>query len=265
MKSCSKCNCKIDLLTRLKTLGNECVRIKCEQCGTVYEVESKGVVKIINLLSFFMIFYLIYYFLNFMEVDFMIRIGIVSFLAIIFYIFWNAIMSYFLEYNVIIDGYKTISFLNNEGKPAKINETSQAKKIFNDILNKNGFDETNIKLDILMDSFEEFLHKRFNCYEDEIIYSIRPTDLIYKDLCCCTLIRQFQTRNVRGEINLERIYIQVYYNSKDVVNKLYNSHFNYTSDKFDEFLANVRDENSYWEVLKLYKPVKYEVTMDKLF
>ena len=69
MKSCSKCNCKIDLLTRLKTLGNECVRIKCEQCGTVYEVESKGVVKIINLLSFFMIFYLIYYFLNFMEVD----------------------------------------------------------------------------------------------------------------------------------------------------------------------------------------------------
>ena len=56
MKSCSKCNCKIDLLTRLKTLGNECVRIKCEQCGTVYEVESKGVVKIINLLSFFMIF-----------------------------------------------------------------------------------------------------------------------------------------------------------------------------------------------------------------
>ena len=51
MKSCSKCNCKIDLLTRLKTLGNECVRIKCEQCGTVYEVESKGVVKIINLLS----------------------------------------------------------------------------------------------------------------------------------------------------------------------------------------------------------------------
>lgn len=79
------------------------------------------------------------------------------------------------------------------------------------------------------------------------------------------MIRQFQTRNVRGEINLERIYIQVYYNSKDVVNKLYNSHFNYTSDKFDEFLANVRDENSYWEVLKLYKPVKYEVTMDKLF
>ena len=155
MKSCSKCNCKIDLLTRLKTLGNECVRIKCEQCGTVYEVESKGVVKIINLLSFFMIFYLIYYFLNFMEVDFMIRVGIVSFLAIIFYIFWNAIMSYFLEYNVIIDGYKTISSLNNEGKPAKINETSQAKKIFNDILNKNGFDETNIKLDILMDSFEK--------------------------------------------------------------------------------------------------------------
>ena len=79
------------------------------------------------------------------------------------------------------------------------------------------------------------------------------------------LIGQFQTRNVRGEINLERIYIQVYYNSKDVVNKLYNLHFNYTSDKFDEFLANVRDENSYWEVLKLYKPVKYEVTMDKLF
>ena len=154
-----------------------------------------------------------------MEVDFMIRIGIVSLLAIIFYIFWNAIMSYFLEYNVIIDGYKTISFLNNEGKPAKINETSQAKKIFNDILNKNGFDETNIKLDILIDSFEEFLHKRFNCYEDEIIYSIRPTDLIYKDLCCCTLIRQFQTRNVRGEINLERIYIQVYYNriAKDFV------------------------------------------------
>ena len=55
-----------------------CIRdkIKCEQCGTVYEVESKGVVKIINLLSFFMIFYLIYYFLNFMEVDFMIRVGI---------------------------------------------------------------------------------------------------------------------------------------------------------------------------------------------
>ena len=50
-----------------------------------------------------------------------------------------------------------------------------------------------------------------------------------------------------------------------MLNKLYNSHFNYTSDKFDEFLANVRDENSYWEVLKLYKPVKYEVTMDKLF
>ena len=38
MKSCSKCNCKIDLLTRLKTLGSECVRIKCESCGTVYEV-----------------------------------------------------------------------------------------------------------------------------------------------------------------------------------------------------------------------------------
>ena len=62
MKSCSKCNCKIDLLTRLKTLGSECVRIKCESCGTVYEVESKGIVKIINALSFFMIFYLIYYF-----------------------------------------------------------------------------------------------------------------------------------------------------------------------------------------------------------
>ena len=47
MKSCSKCNCKIDLLTRLKTLGNECVRIKCESCGTVSEVESKGIVKIL--------------------------------------------------------------------------------------------------------------------------------------------------------------------------------------------------------------------------
>ena len=39
----------------------------------------------------------------------------------------------------------------------------------------------------------------------------------------------------------------------------------YFDTPFDEFLANVRDENSYWEVLKLYKPVKYEVTMDKLF
>lgn len=53
MKSCSKCNCKIDLLTRLKTLGSECVRIKCESCGTVYEVESKGIVKIINALFIF--------------------------------------------------------------------------------------------------------------------------------------------------------------------------------------------------------------------
>ena len=105
MKSCSKCNCKIDLLTRLKTLGSECVRIKCESCGTVYEVESKGIVKIINALSFFMIFYLIYYFLNFMEIDLKIRIGIVFFLAVVFYIFWNAIMSYFLEYKVIFEGY----------------------------------------------------------------------------------------------------------------------------------------------------------------
>ena len=236
MKSCSKCNCKIDLLTRLKTLGSECVRIKCESCGTVYEVESKGIVKIINALSFFMIFYLIYYFLNFMEIDLKIRIGIVFFLSVVFYIFWNT-----------------------------INRTSQAKQILNDILTKNGFDEKNIKLDILMDSFEEFLNKKFNCYEDQIIYTIRPNDLVYRDLSCCTLIRQFVTRNVSGELNLERIYIQVYYNSKDLIDKLYNLHFNYTSDKFDEFLANVRDENSYWEVLKLYEPVKYEITEEKLF
>lgn len=84
-------------------------------------------------------------------------------------------------------------------------------------------------------------------------------------MSCCTLIRQFVTRNVSGELNLERIYIQVYYNSKDLIDKLYNLHFNYTSDKFDEFLANVRDENSYWEVLKLYEPVKYEITEEKLF
>lgn len=266
MKSCSKCNCKIDLLTRLKTLGSECVRIKCESCGTVYEVESKGIVKIINALSFFMIFYLIYYFLNFMEIDLKIRIGIVFFLAVVFYIFWNAIMSYFLEYKVIFEGYNiNRKSTNKEESITTINRTSQAKQILNDILTKNGFDEKNIQLDILIDSFEEFLNKKFNCYEDQIIYTIRPNDLVYRDLSCCTLIRQFVTRNVSGELNLERIYIQVYYNSKDLIDKLYNLHFNYTSDKFDEFLANVRDENSYWEVLKLYEPVKYEITEEKLF
>ena len=163
MKSCSKCNCKIDLLTRLKTLGNECVRIKCESCGTVYEVESKGIVKIINALSFFMIFYLIYYFLNFMEIDLKIRIGIVFFLSVVFYIFWNAIMSYFLEYKVIFEGYNiNRKSTNKEESITTINRTSQAKQILNDILTKNGFDEKNIKLDILMDSFEEFLKKKFN-------------------------------------------------------------------------------------------------------
>lgn len=40
-----------------------------------------------------------------MEIDLKIRIGIVFFLAVVFYIFWNAIMSYFLEYKVIFEGY----------------------------------------------------------------------------------------------------------------------------------------------------------------
>ena len=168
--------------------------------------------------------------------------------------------------NTIFEGYNiNRKSTNKEESITTINRTSQAKQILNDILTKNGFDEKNIKLDILIDSFEEFLNKKFNCYEDQIIYTIRPNDLVYRDLSCCTLIRQFVTRNVSGELNLERIYIQVYYNSKDLIDKLYNLHFNYTSDKFDEFLANVRDENSYWEVLKLYEPVKYEITEEKLF
>ncbi len=263
MKYCDKCNCKINLSTRFKTLGNECVRMKCDNCGTVYQIKSKDVVKIINLLSFFMIFYLIYYFLNFMGVNKIIRISIVVFLSSVFYVIWNIAMSYFLGYEVIIEGYDLEQNLQN-GKSLDKHKTSQAEKIFNNILNKNGFDEKNIKLDIIIDSFEEFLHEKFNCYHDSIIYNIRPQDFIYTDLCCCTLVRQFETRNAGGELVIERIYIQVYYKSNEVINKLYNIHSNYDSDKFDDFFKIVRNENSYWEVLKKYQPVKYKVTVEKL-
>ncbi|WP_455543275.1 hypothetical protein [Intestinibacter sp.] len=259
MKYCSKCNCKINLSTRIKTLGSECVRMKCDKCGTVYEIKSKQIVKIINLLSFFMIFYSIYYSLNLMKIARNMRIGIVVLLLIVFYVGWNLAVSYFLGYRVIINGYS----LAKNGELIDTHKTSQAEKIFNDILDKNGFDKKNIKLDIIIDSFEEFLHEKFSCYHDSIIYNIQPRDFIYKDLCCCTLVRQFETRDASGELNVERIYIQVYYKSNEVINKLYNIHSNYDSDKFNDFFEVVRNENSYWQVLKKYKPIKYKITVER--
>lgn len=259
MKSCIKCKHKIDLKTRLKTLGGECVRIKCENCGMVYKMESHNIVKIISLLLFFMVFYLIYYFLNFIGIDLKIRIFVVGVLAVIFYVFWNIMMSYLLEYYVIFWGYDKKNVLATKDK--SINKTNQAQQILNEILDRNGFDEKNIKLDVFIDSFEEFLSKLFDCYDDRLTYIIKPS---YNDLSCWMLTRRFLTRNTSGELNLESLSIRIYYESDELSRKLYDLKYDYKSDEFDLFLEKVRDEDSYWELFKLYEPVKYEIVSEKI-
>ena len=262
MKRCSECNCKINLSTRIKTLGNECTYIKCENCGTVYEVESKEVVKIINLLSFFMIFYLIYYFLDFMGVEKIVRICTVFLLSVIFYIAWNILMSYVIGYKPIIEGYNGISN-SKESDVSKYHNTNEAEKMLKDILTKHGFNDKNINLDILIDSFEEFSQQKFNCYRDSIMYNLQPVEYICEDLCCCTLLRQFETRNASGQLGMERLYVQIYYKTNDMISRLYSMYCNYDSYRFDDFFEVVRNEDSYWAILKEYEPVKYELYAER--
>lgn len=101
MKTCERCNNKIGVLTRLKSIGDECTYIQCSHCKTTYEMESRDIAKMINLLMFFMVFYVVYSLINLMEIDFELKIKIVFALAFVYYFVWNIGLSYFAEYKII--------------------------------------------------------------------------------------------------------------------------------------------------------------------